>query len=114
MLFPSSTFLKMFYKRKKLIKQTSHCLFSGTYSVSSCNVYREVPVFLLLYVILCKYFFTLLLILKMNDLNYYESKCHWKYRYCLIITKIMHLQRNIMYLHHFFFLPKGDKVFPFL
>lgn len=45
MLFPSSTFLKMFYNRKKIMKQTSHCVLSGTCSVYSCNVYREVPVF---------------------------------------------------------------------
>lgn len=74
----SSTFLKMFYKRKKIVKQTSHCLFSGTCSVSSCNVYKSTRFFLLLYVILCKYFFTLLLIL--NTLqgiiikNYASSK----------------------------------------
>lgn len=59
MLFPSSTFLKMFYNRKKIMKQTSHSLLSGTCSVYSCNVYRSPCFFAInvLCVILCKYFF---------------------------------------------------------
>lgn len=49
MLFPSSTF-KCFTKKIIIIKQTSHSLLSGTYSVYSCYLYvramcTKVPVF---------------------------------------------------------------------
>lgn len=69
MLFPSSTF-KCFTKKIIIIKQTSHSLLSGTYSVYSCYLYvcamcTKVPVFSYC-MLFCANIFTLLLISKMK------------------------------------------------
>lgn len=87
MLFPSATF-KCFTKKIIIIKQTSHSLLSGTYSVYSCYLYvramcTKVPVFSY-YMLFCANIFTLLLISKMN-VNYYESECHMVIMSCELL-----------------------------
>lgn len=117
MLFPSSTF-KCFTKKIIIIKQTSHSLLSGTYSVYSCYLYvcamcTKVPVFsycIPFLAIVCYFVQIFLLCCWFQKWKWmpYGNNVMW------IITLIMLLTSNTTYIYFFIHLGHvGYKVYTF-